>query len=158
MAKQTKKPSPKIIADNRKARHDYSFEEKFEAGLALEGWEVKSIRAGRVQLKESYVKLKDGEAWLIGCHISALDSASTHKKTDPIRTKKLLMHRKEINKLQKAIDRQGYTIVPVNMHWHKARVKLEIAIAKGKQKHDKRQSLKDKDWQRQKARDFKNAG
>ncbi|OGT53870.1 MAG: SsrA-binding protein [Gammaproteobacteria bacterium RIFCSPHIGHO2_12_FULL_41_15] len=150
-----KKTLGRIIADNRKAHHDYYLEETFEAGLVLEGWELKSLRAGKVQLKESYVKLLQGEAWLIGCHISALQSVCTHTIADPIRTRKLLMHRKEINKLQKAIDRQGYTIIPVNLHWKAARVKLDIAIAKGKQLHDKRQTLKDRDWQRNKDRILK---
>lgn len=159
MAKQTKgKSSPRMISDNRKARHDYAFEEQFEAGLALEGWELKAIRDNRVQLKESYVKLRQGEAWLIGCHISVLETVCTHTTPDPLRTRKLLLHRKQLNKLQKAIDQQGYTIVPVNMHWKGARVKLEIAIAKGKKTHDKRQTLKDRDWNRQKERIMKDHG
>ena len=121
----------------------------------LEGWEVKSIRAGRVQLKESYVLLKDGEAWLFGAHMSPLLSASTHIDPEPTRSRKLLLNRREINKLQKAKDRQGYSIVPLNLHWSRNHVKITIAIAKGKKLHDKRQSSKEKDWQRQQERGFK---
>lgn len=148
-----KKSAPRLIAQNKKARHDYSLEIQFEAGLALEGWEVKSIRDGRVQLKESYILLKRGEAWLIGAHISPLKSASTHIDPDPVRTRKLLLNRRELNKLVIAKEREGYTIVPLDMHWSgKNLVKINIAIAKGKKQHDKRATLKERDWNREKAR------
>ncbi len=148
-----KKPSqPSLIADNRKSRHDYHLEDFFEAGLVLNGWEVKSLRAGRGQLKESYVIIKEGEAWLIGAHISALETASTHIDPDPLRTRKLLLNERELAKLQVATHQDGYTIVPVNFHWKKNRVKLEIALAKGKKQHDKRAADKNRDWQREKQR------
>ncbi len=160
MAKQKKNnkkgQTGRIIADNRKSRHDYFIESKLEAGLVLEGWEVKSLRDGRAQLKESYVTMRQGEAWLIGAHISPLATASTHIKPDPLRTRKLLLHQRELDKLQAAVSRKGYTVVPVNLHWTKNRVKLEIGLAKGKQQHDKRESSKQADWQREKARLFKN--
>ncbi|MBV53716.1 MAG: SsrA-binding protein [Coxiellaceae bacterium] len=156
MNKQTSKSTPSTdIARNKKAYHDYFIEVSFEAGIAFEGWEVKSIRAGRVQLKESYVLLKNNEAWLLGAHISPLLSASSHIQPDPLRTRKLLLNRREIDKLQKAKDRQGYAIVPLNLHWSRHHIKLTIAIAKGKKLHDKRQSAKEKDWQRQQERNFK---
>ncbi len=141
----SKPPENKLIASNRKAWHDYHIETQFEAGLMLEGWEVKSIRAGHVQLKESYVVLKKNEAWLIGAHITPLKTASTHITPDPVRTRKLLLNYREINKLLVAKDRQGYTIVPLELHWSaKNRVKMQIAIAKGKKQHDKRAALKKK--------------
>lgn len=155
MNKQSSKQKARQIATNKKAFHDYFIENRFEAGLVLEGWEVKSIRAGRVQLKESYVILKHGEAWLLGAHISPLPTASTHIKPDPVRTRKLLLHRKELNKLMTAKDRQGYTIVALDFHWAKNRVKAEIAMAKGKKKHDKRETAKQRDWAREKARGLK---
>jgi SsrA-binding protein len=140
------------IAENKKAFHDYFIEEKLEAGLVLEGWEVKSIRAGRVQLKEAYVILKDGEVWLLGCHISPLTTASTHVNPDPVRTRKLLLHEREIARLIGKVERAGYALVPLNMHFAKGRVKLEIGLAKGKKQYDKRESEKQKDWEREKAR------
>lgn len=140
------------IAANRKARHDFFVEETFEAGLALEGWEVKSLRDGRAQLKEAYVAIKDGEAWLLGAHISPLLSASTHIKADPIRTRKLLLHRREIDHLTGAVERKGYTVVPLTLYWKNARAKLEIGLARGKKQHDKRITERDRDWNRQKAR------
>jgi SsrA-binding protein len=140
------------IAENKKAFHDYFIEEKFEAGLVLEGWEVKSIRAGRAQLKEAYVIVKDGEVWLLGCHISPLTTASTHVKPDPVRTRKLLLHEREIAKLIGKVERAGYALVPLNLHFAKGRVKLEIGLAKGKKQYDKRDSEKQKDWEREKAR------
>ncbi|MDP1653203.1 MAG: SsrA-binding protein SmpB [Rhodocyclaceae bacterium] len=140
------------IAENKKAFHDYFVEEKFEAGLVLEGWEVKSIRAGRVQIKEAYVIVKDGEVWLLGCHISPLTTASTHIKPDPIRTRKLLLHEREIAKLIGKVERAGYALVPLNMHFAKGRVKLEIGLAKGKKQFDKREAEKNRDWDREKAR------
>ena len=140
------------IAANRKARHDFFVEETFEAGLALEGWEVKSLRDGRAQLKEAYVAIKDGEAWLLGAHISPLLSASTHIKANPIRTRKLLLHRREIDHLTGAVERKGYTLVPLTLYWKNARAKLEIGLARGKKQHDKRITERDRDWTRQKAR------
>lgn len=140
------------IADNKKAFHDYFVEERFEAGLVLEGWEVKSIRAGRVQLKESYVVVKNGEVFLIGCHISPLPTASTHIHPDPTRTRKLLLHSPEISKLIGKTERAGYTLVPVNLHYAKGRIKLEIGLAKGKKQHDKRAAEKEREWVREKAR------
>jgi SsrA-binding protein len=151
MVKQTqKKTSPAAIADNRKARHDYQLEQTFEAGLALEGWEVKSLRAGSAQLAESYVIVKNGEAWLLGAHISPLRTVSTHIKAVPDRTRKLLLHERELQKLIGAVQRKGYTIVPLNLHWSKGRVKLDIALAKGKKMYDKRETEKRRDWERQK--------
>ncbi|KAF0193319.1 MAG: SsrA-binding protein [Gammaproteobacteria bacterium] len=140
------------IALNKTARHDYFIEERYEAGLVLEGWEVKSLREGHVQLKESYVVIKNGEAWLLGAHISPLTTASTHINPDPIRTRKLLLHGAELHKLIGAVERRGYTLVPLAMYWKSGRAKLEIGLAKGKQKHDKRAVLKERDWQRDKQR------
>ncbi len=150
-SKKDKQPD-RMIATNKKAMHDYFIEQRFEAGLMLEGWEVKSLRAGRAQLKESYVVLKDGEAWLVGAHFSTLQTTATYTKTDPTRSRKLLLHEKELNKLKVAKEREGYTIVPLNLHWTRNRAKLEIAIAKGKKQHDKRDTAKRKDWEREKQR------
>jgi len=147
-----KETSDNSIARNKKAFHDYFIEEHFEAGLALQGWEVKSLRAGRAQIKESYVLIKDGEAFLFGCHISPLVSASTHVKTDPTRTRKLLLHRDEINRLIGASERKGYTLMPLALYWKHGRAKLDVGLAKGKKEHDKRESEKDRDWQREKQR------
>jgi SsrA-binding protein len=144
-----------IIAVNRQATHEYFIEERYEAGLVLEGWEVKSLREGRVQLKESYVLLKQGEAWLFGAHISPLLSASTHVNPDNIRSRKLLLNRHELNKLIGQVERKGYTLIPLRLYWKKGRAKLEIGLAKGKQLHDKRAASKDRDWQREKARIMK---
>ncbi len=144
------------IAENKKAFHDYFIEEKFEAGLVLEGWEVKSIRAGRVQIKEAYVIVKAGEVWLLGCHISPLTTASTHVKPDPVRTRKLLLHEREIAKLIGKVERAGYALVPLNMHFAKGRVKLEFGLAKGKKQFDKREDEKQKDWEREKGRLMRN--
>lgn len=158
------KPKPKdtdshtgSIAENRKARHDYFIEETYEAGLALQGWEVKSARAGRVQLKEAYVYVKNAEAFLFGAHISALPTASTHVIPDPIRTRKLLLNRSELNGLVGAVERKGYTLVPLEMYWKNGRAKLRIGLAKGKQAHDKRETSKDRDWQREKSRLLKHS-
>jgi SsrA-binding protein len=140
------------IVDNKKAFFDYFIEERVEAGLALEGWEVKAIRAGRAQLKEAYVVVKGGEIVLIGSHISPLLSTSSHVKPEPTRTRKLLLHRKEINTLMGRVDRAGYTMVPLNLHFNKGRIKLEIGLAKGKKQHDKRESIKERDWNRDKQR------
>lgn len=143
------------IADNRKARHDYFIEDDFEAGLVLAGWEVKSMRAGRVQLSESYVVIKEGEAWLLGAHITPLQTASTHINPDPTRTRKLLLHRHELDKLIGAVERKGYALVPLNLHWSKGRAKLRVGLAKGKKQHDKRATEKERDWQREKQRILK---
>lgn len=140
------------IVDNKKAFHEYFIEERYEAGLMLEGWEVKSIRAGRSQLKEAYVVLKKEEVFLIGCHISPLPTASTHIHPDPVRTRKLLLHAHEIRKLIGKVKEAGYTLMPLNLHFSKGRVKLEIGLAKGKKLHDKRAVQKDRDWAREKSR------
>ena len=140
------------IALNKKARHDYFIEERIEAGLALQGWEVKSLREGRVQLSESYILLRGNEAWLFGMHISPLLSASTHVTPDATRTRKLLLHRREIDKLTGAVERKGYTLVPLALYWKRGRAKLEIALARGKQSHDKRAADKERDWNREKQR------
>lgn len=140
------------IVENRKALHDYFIEERYEAGVALEGWEVKAIRAGRAQLKEAYVVLKKEELWLLGCHISPLATASTHIKPDPIRTRKLLLHAHEIRRLIGKVKQAGHTLVPLNLHYSKGRIKLEIGLAKGKKLHDKRAAEKEREWAREKAR------
>ncbi|MFZ0106258.1 MAG: SsrA-binding protein SmpB [Thiobacillus sp.] len=140
------------IVDNKKAFHDYFIEEQFEAGLMLEGWEVKSIRAARVQLKEAYVVVKNGEVFLIGCHISPLPTASTHIHPDPTRSRKLLLKAAEISKLIGKTERAGYTLVPLDLHYSKGRIKLQIGLAKGKKQHDKRAAEKDREWQREKQR------
>ncbi len=148
MAKQ----SSSTIAVNKRARFEYHLDERLEAGIALKGWEVKALRAGKVQFGESYVLLKDGEAFLFGCLISPLTSASTHVNADPTRTRKLLLHRREIDRLVGLVERKGQTVVPTAMYWSKGKVKVEIAIARGKQTHDKRRAQKDRDWARQKSR------
>ncbi|MDD5272878.1 MAG: SsrA-binding protein SmpB [Methylovulum sp.] len=154
-SKKAKSQQNSTIAVNRQATHEYFIEERFEAGLVLQGWEVKSLRAGKVQLKESYVAIKRGEAWLSGAHISALLSASTHINPEAVRSKKLLLNRYELNKLIGAVERKGYTLIPLSMYWKNGRAKLEIGLAKGKQLHDKRAASKDRDWQREKARIMK---
>jgi len=141
-----------LVIDNRKARHDYHLEQTFEAGLVLEGWEIKSIRAGRAQISAAYVIIKKGEAWLLGANITPLPTASTHKITVPDRTRKLLLHDRELKKLIGATTRQGYTIVPLNLHFKKGLAKLDIALAKGKKLYDKRADLKKRDWERQQQR------
>ncbi len=149
MARKKKKPSSdNTIARNKKARFDYHIEKTFEAGIALEGWEVKSARDKRVQLKESYVIVKHGEIWLLGSHISPLTSASTHINPDPVRTRKLLLHRREIDMLIGQVERKGYTLVPLSMYWSHGKVKLQIGLAKGKKSHDKRASIKERDTNR----------
>ncbi|MBW7900076.1 MAG: SsrA-binding protein SmpB [Rhodocyclaceae bacterium] len=140
------------ITTNKKAFHDYFVEEKYEAGIALEGWEVKAIRAGRVQIKEAYVVVKGGEIWLLGMHITPLSQASTHVHPDPVRTRKLLLHEREISKLIGKVERAGYTLVPVDLHYTRGRVKAEIGLAKGKKLHDKRATEQDKDWKREQGR------
>ncbi|CAB1369195.1 SsrA-binding protein SmpB [Denitratisoma oestradiolicum] len=134
------------IVDNKKAFHDYFIEDRYEAGLVLEGWEVKSIRAGRVQIKEAYVVLKNGEVFLIGAHISPLTTASTHIHPDPVRTRKLLLHNAEISKLIGKVERAGYALVPLNLHYAKGRIKIEIGLAKGKKQFDKRATEKEREW------------
>lgn len=156
-SKKNKKSDSNVIAVNRQARHEYYVEETFEAGLALQGWEVKSLRAGRVNLQESYVLIKNGEAWLFGAHISPLASASTHVQPDPIRSRKLLMHKLELNRLIGQVERRGYTLVPLKLYWKNNRIKLEIGLAKGKKLHDKRASEKERDWKREKQRLLKTA-
>ena len=143
------------IIQNKKAFHDFFIEEKFEAGLVLEGWEVKSIRAGRVQLKESYVIIKQGAIWLIGCHISPLPTASTHVNPDPTRTRKLLLHANEISKLIGKVERAGYALVPIDLHYTRGRIKLEVGLAKGKKQHDKRNDAQDRDAKREAQRAMK---
>lgn len=140
------------IIDNKKAFFDYFIEDRYEAGLALEGWEVKAIRAGRANIKEAYVVIRSAELFLIGCHISPLPTASTHIHPDPVRTRKLLLHAEEIKKLIGKTEQKGYTLVPLNLHYSKGRIKCEIGLAKGKKAHDKRETAKERDWQREKAR------
>jgi len=140
------------IVENRKAQHDYFIEERYEAGIALEGWEVKAIRAGRAQLKEAYVIVRNEELFLIGAHISALPAASTHVQPDPVRTRKLLLHAEEIRRLIGKVDRAGYTLVPLDLHYVRGRVKLNIGLAKGKKQHDKRAAEKEKEWKREQQR------
>ena len=157
MKKNKSTSSDSTIALNKKARHDYFIEDTIEAGLSLEGWEVKSLREKSIQITESYIFIKQGEAWMSGAHITPLSTAATHLYTDPSRIRKLLMHRHEIDKLIGAVERKGYTLVATKMYWKKGRAKVEVGIAKGKQQHDKRTSEKDRDWQRQKERILKNA-
>ena len=140
------------IVQNKKAFHDYFVEERFEAGIALEGWEVKAIRAGRVQLKEAYVIVSNGEVFLIGSHMTPLPTASTHIQPDPTRSRKLLLNAIEIDRMVGAVERAGYTLVPIDLHFVRGRVKLEIGLAKGKKQHDKREAEKDKDWKREQQR------
>jgi len=145
------------IAQNKKAFHDYFIEEKYEAGLVLEGWEVKAIREGKVQIKEAYVIIQRGEIYMIGCHITALGSASTHVRPDATRTRKLLLHNEQIAKLIGKVERAGYTLVPLDMHFTRGRVKVEIGLAKGKKQYDKREAEKERDWEREKGRIMRHA-
>ena len=140
------------IVQNRKAFHDFFIEERFEAGIALQGWEVKAIRAGRAQIKEAYVIIQGGEIFLIGAHISPLPAASTHLLPDPTRTRKLLLHAEEIQRLIGSVERAGYTLVPLDFHYKGGRVKLSIGLARGKKQHDKREAQKDREWRRQQQR------
>ncbi|ACE82808.1 SsrA-binding protein SmpB [Cellvibrio japonicus] len=154
MAKKNQKSGSNTIALNKKAKFDYELHERFEAGLALTGWEVKSLRAGKGNITDCYVIFKNNEAWLQACQIQPLLSASTHFVTDPFRNRKLLLNRREINRLQEAVEQKGYTVVPIALYWKAHMVKCEIAIAKGKQLHDKRQTEKERDWEREKQRLF----
>jgi len=142
----------RLIAENRKARFEYFIEDRYEAGLQLQGWEVKAMRAGRAQLAEAYVFMRGGEAFLTGAHITPLKTTSTHIVADPVRTRKLLLHKGELERLIGAVERKGYTLVPLDLHWKAGRAKLEMGLAKGKKQHDKRATEKDRDWQRDKAR------
>lgn len=148
---KNKKSGGKTIALNKKASHDYFIDERFEAGISLLGWELKSLRAGKVQIVESYIMLKDSEVFLFGALITPLTTASTHIKTEPQRTRKLLLHRHEINRLIGAVERKGFALVPTALYWKNSKVKLELGIARGKKAHDKRSTEKDRDWQKQKA-------
>lgn len=150
MAKPEK--AERVIAENRQARFEYFIEERYEAGLVLKGWEVKSMRAGRAQLKEAYVFMRGAEAFLFGAHISALNSASSHVVAEPTRTRKLLLNAAELSRLVGAVERKGYTLVPLELYWKNGRAKLAVGLAKGKKQHDKRAVDKDRDWQRDKAR------
>jgi SsrA-binding protein len=153
--KQQNKKGQKTIAVNKRARYEYHIEERLEAGIALEGWEVKSLREGRIQFADSYVLLKDNEAFLFGCLINPLPTASTHSRPDPTRTRKLLLHRREIDRLTGLVDRKGFTVIPTAMYWSKGKTKVEIGLAKGKRQHDKRRTERNRDWERQKARILK---
>ncbi len=146
------KMSSMSIVDNRKAFHDYFIEERYEAGIVLEGWEVKAIRAGRAQIKEAYVVMKGAEPFVIGMHVSPLPTASTHVKPDPTRSRKLLLNAEEIRKLIGKVEQRGYTLVPIDLHYAKGRVKLQIGLAKGKKQYDKRDTEKERDWQREQQR------
>lgn len=160
MSKQsstTKGAGTSTIAANKKARHDFFIEDRMEAGIALEGWEVKSLRAGRVQLVDSYVIIKDNEAWLLGALITPLPTVSTHYVPDPKRTRKLLLHRQELDKLIGAVERKGYTLIALSLYWKRGTCKVELGLAKGKQAHDKRDSERDRDWQREKQRLMKSS-
>ena len=145
----------KTIALNKRARFEYFIEQRIEAGVALEGWEVKALREARVQFADSYVLLKDDEAFLFGCQINALPQVSSHVVADPTRTRKLLLHRRQLDMLASAVDRKGYTVIPTAMYWSKGKVKVEIGMAKGKRQHDKRKTEKDRDWSREKGRILK---
>lgn len=154
MAKPTEQARTRI-AKNKKAAFNYFIEERFEAGLALQGWEVKSMRAGKAQLSEAYVTVKDGEVWLFGAHMTPLSSASSHVEADPTRTRKLLMHRREIDRLTGLVERRGFTLVPLELYWKQGRAKLAVGLARGKRKRDKRAAEKDRDWARDKERILK---
>jgi SsrA-binding protein len=155
MARKPDKPTSNSIARNKKARFEYFIEETIEAGVALEGWEVKSLRSGKGQITETYVLLRDGEAWLLGAHITPLNTVSTHITPEPARTRKLLLNRGELDRLTGLVERRGYALVALELYWKKGRVKVAIGLAKGKKQHDKRAVEKDRDWQRDKARILK---
>jgi SsrA-binding protein len=155
MATKKKQDPSSRIADNKKAAYNYFFEERFEAGMVLEGWEVKSLREGKVQLTDGYVVIRDGELYVIGCQINPLKSASTHINPDSVRTKKLLLHKEQIRRLIGKVEQKGYTLVPLNLHWKAGKVKCEIALAKGKAEHDKRDTIKDREGKREVERAMK---
>jgi SsrA-binding protein len=155
MATKKKQDPSARIADNKKAAYNYFFEERFEAGMVLEGWEVKSLREGKVQLTDGYVVIRDGELYVIGCQINPLKSASTHISPDSVRTKKLLLHKEQIRRLIGKVEQKGYTLVPLNLHWKAGKVKCEIALAKGKAEHDKRDTIKDREGKREVERAMK---
>ncbi|MCH9829861.1 MAG: SsrA-binding protein SmpB [Pseudomonadota bacterium] len=155
MSQKTKDAGERQIVVNRRARHEYFIEEQYEAGLSLQGWEVKSLRDGRGQIAEAYVIIRNGEALLVGAHITPLLSASTHVVTDATRSRKLLLHDHELSKLMGKVERAGYTLVPLDMHWTRGRAKLQIGLAKGKKQHDKRADVKERDWAREKGRILK---
>jgi len=157
MTRKPDKRAENSIAKNKKARFDYFIEDTIEAGLALQGWEVKSLRAGKGQITESYVVLRKGEAWLLGAHIGPLDTVSTHITADPRRTRKLLLNRKELDRLTGMVERRGYALIALELYWKKRHVKVAIGLAKGKKQHDKRATEKDRDWQRDKARILKSS-
>ena len=157
MGSKKSKPSGNTIAVNRLARHDYFIEDEIEMGLVLEGWEVKSLRNASLQLRESYVMVRNGEIWLVGAHISPLASASTHVQPDPTRTRKLLAHRGEIDRLIGLVERKGFTLVALSAYWSRGRAKLKVGIARGKKAHDKRASVKERDWKRDQARILKSS-
>lgn len=152
MGKQPSDETSRTIALNKRARHEYAIDQRYEAGIALEGWEVKSLRAGRAQIGEAYALIRDGELYLFGAQISPLSSASTHVVPEARRTRKLLLHREEIDRLIGAVERKGYTLVPLAMYWKNNRAKVELGLARGKQTHDKRETEKERDWQREKQR------
>jgi SsrA-binding protein len=155
MAKNKKQNNPNSITINKKAKFEYFIESEYQAGLELQGWEVKSLRAGKIQLNESYILLKNNQAWLFGALITPLISASTHTKQDPLRLRKLLMHRKELDRLTGMVVQKGFTLIPLNLHWSKGKIKLSLGLAKGKKLHDKRASEKERDWNRDKQRILK---
>lgn len=157
MSKDKTRTTDPVIAVNRKARHDFFIEDRLEAGLELQGWEVRSLRAGRAQIAEAYVVIRNNQIWLLGAMIPPLPSASTHVQPDSTRTRRLLLHRLEIDRLIGAVERRGYTVVPLRLYWKRGHAKLEIGVARGKRKHDKRQDEKEKDWQRQKQRIMRHA-
>jgi len=152
MAKNKKQNNPNSITVNKKAKFEYFIETEYQAGLELEGWEVKSLRAGKIQLNESYVLLKNNEAWLFGALITPLLCASTHSRQDPLRLRKLLLHRKEIDRLMGQVDKKGFSVIPLNLHWSRGKVKISIGLGKGKKLHDKRATEKERDWNRDKQR------
>jgi SsrA-binding protein len=158
MNKPEKKDPERLIAENRRARYDYFIEERLEAGLVLQGWEVKSMRAGKAQVAEAYVYLKEGEAFLFGANITPLKTASTHVIPEPTRTRKLLLNKSELSRLIGSVERKGYTMVPLDLHWKGGKAKLEIGLAKGKKQHDKRATEKDRDWERNKGRIMRGRG
>jgi SsrA-binding protein len=158
MNKEKDDETPRQIAVNRRARYDYTIEDKYEAGLVLQGWEVKSLREGRAQVADAYVRIIGEEAWLVGAHFTPPSGTSTHIHPDPIRTRKLLLHADELRKLVGKVQRAGYTLVPLDLHWNRGRAKLDVGLAKGKKQHDKRADIKQREWKREKARVLRDRG